>query len=435
MQEMRRRAILAVFLVLIAAFFAGYWWLRPLTGRPGPSDSAERRDAETPGQKEDSLPPLLYREMAEQTRRVVGVMDSPLAQRKGDEYITKYHSFVNDSDVRVRIPPGKADRPLIEMRFWKPTPAGELRPLRIVDVGWGQWLSIPLDEGGGNVREWGGVGVRATAVRVPVYPPEAKTESHIPLIFGKRYLIRLNYPKNDEMYESVVRIPDRIPRGKMYVVDVIAKYPAYAFEGRTLKLMRDKSEFIKGRILSSPPLPSHELRVEYFNVKKREKRSGVPYPDGTFKVRGDDLGHTLRVTKPQSAGQGWLYIRSVEKRKLSLPRDADLVVRKKDLVQFTLRLDPNHLTRDLASVGLKVNEEDHVPMCWVNFDGGHKHLLKKLQDTGRLEMSFIPGRWYVALLNWPEGADLAQRQRKVIGKITVRKSDRGKTLAVEPLEK
>ncbi|MFP4029794.1 MAG: hypothetical protein ACLFWL_18600 [Candidatus Brocadiia bacterium] len=439
---MRKRVLLMTIVALSIGLAGGLWWIWNRDGGAGLSPTAtgeKRKQAED--RRDDSLPPLLFREMAEQTRREVGITDSPLAQEKGDEYINEYYSYVNDSDVRVIFGPGPPDVRLIKMRFWKPASSGELKRVRVSQARWGSWLNVPLEEGGGNVKEWGGGAVGAKAVRVPVYPQDKETDY---MKLGRRYLVRMSV-SGDKMYESVVRVPEDIPRGKMYVVDVIGKYPDYAFEGRTLRLMEEQRKYIEGKIKAEPPAAFTMMTVAYFNKKKRKKRTGSIDTDGTFKVRADDLGEMLRVTKKQQrAGVGWLYIRSVKKRNLSLPRDADLVMRPEDLVEFHLKIPSRQINEDLASIGLKVHRDDRVPMSWTNLTTDHKHpveslqepskILKNLKETGKVQMTCVPGDWYVAVLYWPEGTGSDRRERKVIGKITIKDSDAGKTVEVKLLE-
>ncbi|MFW6457223.1 MAG: hypothetical protein ACOC0A_02930 [Planctomycetota bacterium] len=439
---MRKRILLTVIVALSIGLAGGIWWIWSRDGGEGPSSTATgEKQEQAEDRRDDSLPPLLFREMAEQTRREVGVTDSPLAQEKGDEYIKEYYSYVNDSDVRVIYGPGPADVRLIKMRFWKPASSGELERVRVSQARWGAWLNVPLEEGGGNVKEWGGGAVGAKAVRVPVYPQDKETDY---MKLGRRYLVRTSV-RPGEMYESVVRVPEDIPRGKMYVVDVIGKYPAWTFEHKARDKMEEQRKYIEGKIKTEPPAAFRMMKAEYFNKKKRKKRTGSIDKDGTFKVRADDLGEMLRVTKKQQrAGVGWLYIQSVKERNLSLPRDADLVMRPEDLIEFSLKIPAEQITEDLASIGLKVHRDDRVPMSWINLTTGYKHpaeslqepskILKNLKETGKIQMTCVPGDWYVALLYWPEGTGNDQRERKVIGKTTVKESDAGKTVKVQSLE-
>ncbi|MBS3764447.1 MAG: hypothetical protein KGZ25_14210, partial [Planctomycetes bacterium] len=372
---MKRSAILAVVFGLLVACLAGFWWL---SGRSKPPAGRGRSKEEQKQKKDDdALPPLLFCQMAEQTRREVGITESPLAKKEGSKYLSEYLAYVTESDVRVAIRPGLyTDVPLIEMRFWKPGSSSELERVRVSHVRWGSWLNVPLEEGGGNVKDWGGCEVGAKAVRVPVCPEDKETDY---MKLGHRHLVRMSVSRG-EMYESVVRIPEDIPRGKMYVIDVIGKYPAWTFEHKARDKMQEQRKYIRGQIKGNPPVPLKEMRVEYFNIEKRKKRSTHIDADGTFKVRADDLGEMLRVTKPQHTGVGWLYIHSVKKRKLSLPHEADLVMRPEDLVEFHLQIPAQQVNDDLASIGLKVHRDDRVPMSWTNLTTRYKHPLESLQE-------------------------------------------------------
>ena len=398
--------------------------------RSGSKNTGESRIQQKESADADNgLPPLPDPDLARETRREVGIRKSPLFEEKGSQYIPEFLYYLTERGVRVSVRPGlRADVPQAEMRFKKPAADGSLQPVKAVNVAWGPWLNVPMEEGGGDVADWGGTHVNAMGVRVPVM---SSKEPEPYLKFGQRYAVRFAVGR-DKMYESVIRIPDEIPRGKMYVVDVIAKYPTYTFE--VSGSSRKERDYVAGKVRRALPVPRGSLQVQYFNPKTREMRTAAIEANGTFRVRAHDMGGMLRIVEQMRVGVGWIYVRSVDKRELSLPRDADLVVEEEHLIRFDLKIDESNLRDDLRGIALRMHEDDPAPMAWIAFDRVHEHLLNNLFEHKSIQFRFVPGQWYVEALYWPRRTRFDQRERKVIGTVTVQESDAGKTLEVEPLE-
>ena len=123
----------------------------------------------------------------------------------------------------------------------------------------------------------------------------------------------------------------------------------------------------------------------------------------------------------------------MQKRHLQFPEDADIVIKSRDLIHFNLSVKKQNLTEDLAGISLKIKKHDEMPMAWINFDRKHKHLLRGLNEKGMLSMQFIPGRYFVEAVYWPEGTVSEHRELECLGTVTIRETDSKKTLSIRSL--
>ncbi len=365
-------------------------------------------------------------------------IESPIPTDRNADVLGKAISERNDS-VYTFVPPGvPLNVPMIELRFFRRATDSTLRPLYVRQAYIGPWKKGKTVSGKREELK-GSTSIKANAFRVGV--SDEKGSMYGTLLAGRIYYLLLYpkkgtfepHPERGESFEVLFQVPESIPEKKMAIVNIVAEYRYPELMMKMKKLRGDTPKSISGTISGSMPVNPKRLRAGYYPRQGGYKRAKVG-SDKEFNLEADKLGGMLRVTEMKRQAVGWIYIHSVKKRNLKLPRDADLVIREKQLVPFRLKIPPGKIKDDLAGVSLKVNKDDEMPMAWVNFNSTHDNNLQELKTSGTLEMRFVPGECFVEALYWPEGTEWSERKLEILGRVRITKSDAGKTVKVQPLE-
>ncbi|MBS3764275.1 MAG: hypothetical protein KGZ25_13340 [Planctomycetes bacterium] len=371
-------------------------------------------------------------------RAETGLLENDNPRQAGHRSLYRAISEVKDG-VRTFVPPGvPADIPVVELRFFETSGDGKQEPVDVEGALFNRWQNGKIMESEDHELDTN-LEVDGHSLRLGVSPQGSGQPET--LRFSHRYRIQYMVPeKRDEMgdtgygypwYENVFAVPDEIPRGKIAVINLFTRYPLPTLTRKSKKLSKPPKQ-IRGTIKADLRAHGQHLEVGYFLSGRSDKT--FPRFDGSFSLQAEKLGGMLRVTERKRQAVGWMCVRSVQKRRLRLPEDADVVIEPDDLVEFKLRIRPENITKDLARISVKLKRDDPVPMAWINFDAKDRHLHKELQQTHTLDMSFIPGQHWVLALYWPRKTAWDKRKVKVLGQLQVEKSDASKTLEVEPLE-
>jgi hypothetical protein len=253
---------------------------------------------------------------------------------------------------------------------------------------------------------------------------------HLVWRFGREYYLQFWDERDRDrkvVYESTISIPAEVPRGRTYRVPVVAEkvYPA-------LLNPPAKQSLIEGAIDAALPKARNGLWAEY-GIKGSEESRRRVRADGSFAVVAKQLGGQLRVTaRSKLAGTGWMYVRSVRKRRLQLPADADLVVKLERMVSFRVSVPREKIADDLVGLAIKVKPDDVFPMAWLLVTEGE--VRRSLVSAGTVEMRFVPGTYFFTSLCWPKKGDWESRREEVLGTLTIAEDSAGKTLKLAPVK-
>jgi hypothetical protein len=246
---------------------------------------------------------------------------------------------------------------------------------------------------------------------------------------GRSYYIRFSVKEGEKTkdYEAIFHLPEKIDRGKMYRMWVLADTPFPQIFGPM-----NAPKVIAGRIAVKPAAGFEKIEVAYSRTIGDEHRV-QPAADGTFKVEARELGGELRVAEKKPSGEGWMYIHSVSRRELKLPEDAELVVEAKDLVSFRVSVPAGVVSEELRGVAIKVHPSDYLPMSWLLLHDRDGLAIKKLAAEGTVGLRFVPGTYWFTTLTLPKGGSWQDRREEVLGKLTITKDSAGQTLELQPL--
>jgi hypothetical protein len=255
---------------------------------------------------------------------------------------------------------------------------------------------------------------------------------------GEIYEMEFVYLENGEKKRNsrLVKIPEDIPRGKMAVIDVnvTEKQDRWWERPQTLRVT------VRRNILT-PHMSLYVWDSKWDHPQKLQLDS-----KGQASVTLDRLGGDLRLAStklpPPPAMQHrkftlpvW-YVKSVTKREIVFPDDADLVMEKTEAVDFRLKLSGAAVQDRTAAVGLVASRRSKLALA-------HARLHKT--DQNEVRLSCAPGTYYVAAYDsnssaW--GSPSAMRRVsnvlaprtgiELIGKVTIKRSDAGSSVEMEP---
>ncbi|MBS3763069.1 MAG: hypothetical protein KGZ25_07180 [Planctomycetes bacterium] len=348
---------------------------------------------------------------------------------EGDEYVKCVSEF-SEEGVRIEIPLGvPTDVAMVELRFRWPE-GSEHDSLPYVES-----LYINSWQNGHTIQQHdddirGSHNVRGHTYVSGAAPP-GKYSMQTLWRFGRQYalqyLVGAETSAEGEWYQNVIEIPEHIPRGRTYCITLPIENPVAEGDWYVTSSLKP----LEGKITTPLPCPPKQLLVYYSEVGSGEwvermvKEAQGP-AKARFSLKTKTIGGMLRISRvTEQKGQCWMYIRSVSKRRLVLPRDADITMNKEDLRGFEFRLPEQAIKPNLQAIGLKIERDDPVPVSWTR--------VARHTKTGEgVAFHLIPGQY------WISARYLVDNGRAVddnlIGKITVKKSDAGKTLEVQPLE-
>jgi hypothetical protein len=336
-----------------------------------------------------------------------------------------------------------ADWPVVELCFYrrKADASRGLEPFRVFQIVVNRFekdqivLSDDNEMHGGisltGVRNWeDALSFRAMAAPVG-------TEDRRVWRLGRSYYVKFDAygpdrtVKTQQSFETIVNIPDAIPRGSMWRIPVIADIRYPTLQNRYM----EKPPVVEGRVRGMPPVPIGRVPAVRYRDMEPDSRGYVQQlcglkSDGSFSVPAQKLGGDLRIAD-ETGDVGWIYVRSVDKRKLVLPEDAVLVMRPEDLVSVRLPVPGDAVTPEYAGVMLKAAPESVLGMSWAVTRGDRAR--QELLAKGEQELRIAPGAWYYVAVyydkvDWGDG----QRER-LLGKVTVGRESAGRLLSPQPL--
>jgi hypothetical protein len=348
--------------------------------------------------------------------------------------LSKCLSSVDKTGVMWRVFPGHTlSMPMVELGFCGLDVDGKQVPFKVHSVTISPWRENRFSHRGegeiGGSHEVKAHGYRSVA------GDENLVGDHVWRFEHSYHLLFFADPRTTGgeaiTYESIISIPKKIPAGQTCRIQVLAdtRYPILTNKHR------QRAPTINGQITVSLPVPSHRLAVNYSlpNSVETSRRSFVSAvrKDGSFSVSTGIAGGELRVTEKNRSGMGWFFVKKVSGHKLSLPRDADLTVDKSKVVTFKVRVPREKVTAGLIGVMLKTTPTAHFGMAWCVTNGGL--IRNTLVNSGLVEMSFVPGKWYVSCIYFDEVSSKKRRREELLGTIVVKPGIPGGQLEVTAL--
>ena len=409
------------FLVILVCFFI---YSAPGFDRSGSGYPAGKSRVQRTSQPDNSEEPAqrTFQEFFAPT--LPGVSRSPVMEMGQTARLEEVLSYWQD-EIYTFLPDGvRRDIPMLQLKFYD---AGSI-PAHVQGLTMGPWADgdrVPPESGELETV----TKLKANTFRVGVSPKDSEVYGTVRA--GRTYYVLFRLKDNDSdhetAYEALFKVPDGIPRGKMRTIKILAKhrYPNLTMD----KPRAASTKKIRGTLDAELFDNTENLEAGYFPSEGEYSRVRVR-KDGTFALTAKRLGGMLRITEMKRVATGLIYIHSVEKRKLQLPADADLVIRREDLIPFNLRLPPGVIRNDIMGIALKIERDDEMPMGWVTFGKEQEKLLQNLQKTGTVNLEFVPGMFHVEALYWPQKTGWNQRTFEHLGRLRVRRSDKGKTLVV-----
>ena len=345
------------------------------------------------------------------------------------------HMPVGTPAVQLRFRQRHVDGKLGPCPVWDICYVGRFDGARVVDMRTFEIGSVIChDNANANVP----YSHAAVVPLVEDYPGE-----HSAWVMGETYLMQFVYLKNGKKKQNsrLVKIPDHVPEGKIAVIDVIV----------TKKLDRwwKQPQMLSVRVRQDILAPHLSLHV--WNA---EGSGGHPErlhlnSNGRAKIKLDQLGGDLRLANtklpPPPAMQHrkfafpvW-YVKSITDRKITLPDDADIVIKPENAITSRLKLPTTKVPDGAVAIGLLADKDSHLSLAHARF---------QRDPTGIVELSCAPGMYRVVAYGPNSSAwgkpnamrrvsDLLDPDDGVtdLGTVNITESDAGKTLEVQPAGK
>jgi hypothetical protein len=329
---------------------------------------------------------------------------------------------------------GPLDVPKVELRFRRPGPDGELIPAPVaVALGYpfrnrrvqesGEWEGPRMDCRMRNAYD------HAHAARFLLSDSPDAGEFYS-FVFGRTYYMRFYYPgyagasTPDLWGSALVRMPKHVPNGKVAVIVLDVTKRAEGWR-KALAAEREKRESVTVRVRKNPAgLPLGAYLYDTGRGFTRFAQLGGDL-ETEFKVHG--LGGELTVdalVKPDITYTLY-YKRQVNSHAVTFPDDADVMVKPEAIIRFHLKVPEEKVPSESLGMALLMHRNSQVSVAGMEFAevaGWSRSRNHDLPES--VPILAAPGSYYVAHgFHRPE----------VIGTITVKKSDAGRTLEMRPL--
>ncbi|MFP4029918.1 MAG: hypothetical protein ACLFWL_19245 [Candidatus Brocadiia bacterium] len=251
------------------------------------------------------------------------------------------------------------------------------------------------------------------------------------LVFGQTYYVEFLYPgyysrsATPDLYGSaLIQMPEKVARGKVavFTVNVSKRIEGWGRPGD----YSDPKTQVKIHVRDAAGMG--RLGVSLYDPSKGYSLFTRLSKDGKGELGVYELGGEASVdvlVKPDVTF--FLYYKGkVTKKKVVFPKDADVIVDPKDIITFKLKVPRKKVPEDCIAMGLLLHRDSKLSVGGAEFDRDAGWSGPAEGDEPETLTMLAPPRSYYVAYDVDDPT--------VIGKITVKKSDAGKTLEVEQLE-
>ena len=400
-----------VVVLAVLALAGGFWWYqhhvdgehRPDRGNTDESLTfapATSQDGDKPTQPDGNGE---GHDAGMFSARLDAVVDSPLrGSTRGEKalaYVDGGGAFEKTIDgVRVMLYPSDSfgpHMPMVALRFLKKDEAtGELRALTVEHCLFRRRNGNVTDRCTKEREMHGHRTVEGHTMWLAAAAPGAPAVRA--LRFGRRYHLEYKVVTKTKMhrgsavedeyyfYESIVKVPDHIPPGKMAVIDVIAEH----LDGTIEETPRPDLTYITGSI--TQPLPPTQTAWYAAYTHEEEEYSGFTRieDNGMFNLGERKLGGMLRLAEKGGNGVSWMYVNEVRQDELTLPADADLVIPRDQIQTVKVAVPAAALKQKMVGLWVKRDRDDSGPLSWV---ACRRPVQEQLQKTQTVDVQLPPG--------------------------------------------
>jgi len=195
------------------------------------------------------------------------------------------------------------------------------------------------------------------------------------------------------------RVPDNLPANTVYRVKLIIKDEIRERELLAKKLAakeRQKriAEEEKITVTFTTVPDSHFVVLYNDGDRSREGSPAEPGGDVVVMKGPNKLEGELGVFLAKSGGRCWAYIRSLKKRSITLPKDADIVVSEDKLVELPISFDKVDLLKlsKYKAIAFYGSADGKLPL----FGSSLRQLASQDPNAPKeLSVKILPGTYYV----------------------------------------
>ncbi len=383
--------------------------------------------------------PLSSMSKEEIAKRYYGLRDSSNEIRDGLADRVKMgkcpYRYLYDRKTKTWMDGGygmSLDTPMVELRFRRPGPEGELDPFPVQSVrfypAWNGRTHKPRDGECSFMTCFDGLDYKFSyAVRFWLsesfstykWPVILLGQKYYVIFYHSGYYNRRRTP--DKWGSALIQIPEEVPRGKMavFTVDVTERAENWADPNSYNQISKKKVK-IDARVRGTDKRVRAALYDRSAGFPRQTRLEG-----GEGEIEVLKLGGEMVVgVGGETDGHMLYYMRSVQDTEVTFPRDADFAAEPDEVLSFRLKVPQQRVPHDALGLSLLMHRDSKLPVAGTEFTNvsGWRRSSKKPPES--VPMNAPPGQYYVGYGRDPEE----------IGKVTVKKSDAGKTLEVHPLE-
>lgn len=335
------------------------------------------------------------------------VLESPLLNEDAEEAkkVIQEDSWLmkKEDGVFTYLPLGNMEKPhtdiaMVEFRFLKKNQKGEMEKLFVEHIS--AYQRIGRESKRVNTEwEFGSpvISVESYALRVGAALPGTGFRF---LGFGKRYHLKykaIDAESGDPLFfDSIIKVPEHIPAGKMAVIEVLAKPKlagGYAIPKSPPK--PDTRIQISGKITPLLPPTETEWMLAY-NHPNTNGRVAPIEDDGSFYIGKREPNGMLRVSERGRTGVAWIIIDSVEKSQLTLPEDADRIITRESLRDIEIVIPEEPDIETFSGIWVVDDKDGYGPIAGQTAPSRYEaEKLEQFYERATLRMKAPPGKYWV----------------------------------------
>jgi len=400
MEKTKHNKILVLMIILAVA--AGMVFLLLLHLRqPQGAATKKKKGAPESTSKEQGEPEMI-------AARPGPVLESPLLNEDAEEAkkVIQEDSWLmkKEDGVFTYLPLGNMEKPhtdiaMVEFRFLKKNQKGEMEKLFVEHIS--AYQRIGRKSKRVNTEwEFGSpvISVEAYALRVGAALPGTGFRF---LGFGKRYHLKykaIDAESGDPLFfDSIIKVPEHIPAGKMAVIEVLAKPElsgGYAIPRNPPQ--PDTRIQISGKITTPLPPTETEWMVAYNHHDKNISGFTGIEEDGSFDLGKREPNGMLRLAERGRTGVPWIIIDSVDKSQLTLPEDADRIIPRDSLRDIEIVIPEEPDIETFSGIWVVDDKEGLGPIaCQTAPSRYEPEKLEQFYERATLRMKAPPGKYWV----------------------------------------